>query len=469
MDENSVPNWVIYAALFSYLVVPAVIAHFHGRSWFRWFLIGLILPIISFIILAILPRPKDQYDKQKVSEPSTNLGEKKPPPVSTNSNEIRALTLLDLTRQPVGSAEFKLEVASSYAESKSSLREFALKYNIDPNALKAWVDDFLGENAVDIEVSEQASVGGDDTLTNYNVDPNAQEIVEKSEEKLSTYMPNEERSVSISDGLTNLSSIWFDANKSIENKIEGDFSMSIKSFQIEGPDEDDEISMEIEFKLENASDAEIALIKKNLVLEQTRVGAIAGEVNDREECLLDPGEALEVTTWTRINIDSLDKSDDSVNVKFFASFYSSEFFKFTEAEIPAEANNTTSLVEDVDSDFFDGNIKIAIKRNKQLPYDEDEDDPEEDNLEMTVSLENGANVYIEDIEVNAVLIARNGSEIEETSDQLDVLAPYSGALLQPSFWNIKRSKLKDAKVNVSLKAYRLVGTQKVIETKSLKN
>ena len=88
---------------------------------------------------------------------------------------------------------------------------------------------------------------------------------------------------------------------------------------------------------------------------------------------------------------------------------------------------------------------------------------------MTVSLENGANVYIEDIEVNAVLIARNGSEIEETSDQLDVLAPYSGALLQPSFWNIKRSKLKDAKVNVSLKAYRLVGTQKVIETKSLKN
>ena len=35
---------------------------------------------------------------------------------------------------------------------------------------------------------------------------------------------NEERSVSISDGLTNLSSVWFDANKSIENKIEGDFS-----------------------------------------------------------------------------------------------------------------------------------------------------------------------------------------------------------------------------------------------------
>ena len=100
-----------------------------------------------------------------------------------------------------------------------------------------------------------------------------------------------------------------------------------------------------------------------------------------------------------------------------------------------------------------------VLRSEEVPYDEDEEDPKEDKLELKISIENQSKFYVEDIEARVLLVARNGAEIDETSDQLDVLAPHSGAVLQPSFWGIKRSKLKDSKINVSIKAHRLVGTQ----------
>ena len=102
-----------------------------------------------------------------------------------------------------------------------------------------------------------------------------------------------------------------------------------------------------------------------------------------------------------------------------------------------------------------------------MPYDEEDDDPNEDKLELKISLENKSSVYIEEIETRVSLVARNGAEIDETSEQLEILTPHSGALLQPSFWGIKRSKLKDAKINVALKVHRLVGTQSLRETQKL--
>jgi hypothetical protein len=170
-----------------------------------------------------------------------------------------------------------------------------------------------------------------------------------------------------------------------------------------------------------------------------------------------------------VNKNYFDQNDDSVDVKFFTSFYSSEFFKFTEIAIPNEANQTTSVVKNVSSELLEQGIKISILRTEEAPYDEAEKDPEEDKLEIKISLENKSGIYMEDIECSLVLIARNGAEIEETSDQLEVLAPHSGALLQPSFWNIKRSKLRDAKINLSIKTNKLVGTQILRETKRWMN
>jgi transposase-like protein len=54
-------------------------------------------------------------------------------------------SVLDLTEQPIGSAEFKIEVASACAESGMNYKNFAKLYNLNADELNAWAVEFLGE------------------------------------------------------------------------------------------------------------------------------------------------------------------------------------------------------------------------------------------------------------------------------------------------------------------------------------
>ena len=59
-----------------------------------------------------------------------------------------AKSIFDLTVQPVGSTEFKIEVASACAESGMNYKDFAMLYNLDADELNAWAVEFLGEGFV---------------------------------------------------------------------------------------------------------------------------------------------------------------------------------------------------------------------------------------------------------------------------------------------------------------------------------
>jgi len=50
----------------------------------------------------------------------------------------------EISKQTVGSDEFKIEVASACAESGMDFREFAKKYDLDPQQLNSWATNFLG-------------------------------------------------------------------------------------------------------------------------------------------------------------------------------------------------------------------------------------------------------------------------------------------------------------------------------------
>ena len=54
-------------------------------------------------------------------------------------------SIMDLSSQPIGSMEFKIEVASACAESGMNYKEFAKMYNLNADELNAWAVEFLGE------------------------------------------------------------------------------------------------------------------------------------------------------------------------------------------------------------------------------------------------------------------------------------------------------------------------------------
>ena len=54
-------------------------------------------------------------------------------------------SIMDLSSQPIGSMEFKIEVASACAESGMNYKDFAKMYNLNADELNAWAIEFLGE------------------------------------------------------------------------------------------------------------------------------------------------------------------------------------------------------------------------------------------------------------------------------------------------------------------------------------
>jgi hypothetical protein len=54
-------------------------------------------------------------------------------------------SIMDLSSQPIGSIEFKIEVASACAESGMNYLDFAELYNLNAEELNLWAVDFLGE------------------------------------------------------------------------------------------------------------------------------------------------------------------------------------------------------------------------------------------------------------------------------------------------------------------------------------
>ena len=71
-------------------------------------------------------------------------------------------SVLDLTDQPIGSVEFKIEVASACAESGMNYKDFAQLYNLNADELNAWGVEFLGAN---LDVASRQTETGDGKVT----------------------------------------------------------------------------------------------------------------------------------------------------------------------------------------------------------------------------------------------------------------------------------------------------------------
>jgi len=52
---------------------------------------------------------------------------------------------MDVSSQPIGSMEFKIEVASACAESGMNYKDFAKLYNLNADELNVWAVEFLGD------------------------------------------------------------------------------------------------------------------------------------------------------------------------------------------------------------------------------------------------------------------------------------------------------------------------------------
>ena len=267
-----------------------------------------------------------------------------------------------------------------------------------------------------------------------------------------------QKSIQSSDG----KSEWVLVKDKTEHQTTKELSMTLTRFENEAPDEDGDISIDLEFEIKNESDKDINLIKYDLVIEQDGIGTIGGQTRNTEDCLLDAGEVFNGSCWLRLNQHHMDKNSSEVTVKLYARVYEREFFKLGSIEVPAETNTLATLTKEIDSDLLEPSIIVGMVRRP-----DGDEDSKEDRLEFKASVTNKSDAYVEDLELRIVLMDRTGAEDDDTYDTVDTLGPHSGTFIEPSFWGKPKSKLKGATVDVFLKAHRLIGTQIISETRTL--
>ena len=258
------------------------------------------------------------------------------------------------------------------------------------------------------------------------------------------------------------SSSWFETKVTSESYLTEQFRMAITQFENDGPDDDGDVAVDFTIEIENESSKEIGLVKWDLIVDHNGA-AIDGNVNNTEDCLLEKGDTFEVSSYLRLMQAYIEPAKPQLELKGYAKFYEREFLKLGEIEIPEALNEVVCKSAKVKSDFFENEITISLVR---LP-DSDESNVKEEEVYLKSSIANKSDFYIEDIEFKCVFIDRAGSEGDETYDYNNALAPNSGTFFQTSFYSVPKSKLKGAKVELFMKAYRLVGTKTFTDVKTL--
>ena len=270
------------------------------------------------------------------------------------------------------------------------------------------------------------------------------------------------RSEISNEGINTSSGSWFESKITSKSYLTEKFRMAITQFENDGPDEDGDVSVDFTIEIENESSKEVSLVKWDLIVDHNGA-AIDGNVNNTEDCLLEKGDTFEVSSYLRLMKAYIEPAKPQLELKGYAKFYEREFLKLGEIEIPESLNEVVCKSSKVKSDFFENEITISLVR---LP-DSDESNVKEEEVYLKSSIANKSNFYIEDIEFKCVFIDRAGSEGDETYDYNNALAPNSGTFFQTSFYSMPKSKLKGAKVELFMKAYRLVGTKTFTDVKTL--
>jgi hypothetical protein len=219
--------------------------------------------------------------------------------------------------------------------------------------------------------------------------------------------------------------------------------MKVTTCTYNGPDSDGDVSFEVSASLENTTDHNIELIKTScLVLDQDGIIA-GGSFSDEVDVYIDPGETDTIdirAPYTKINGDL-----DKIKVVADALLYRREFYKLGVIDVPKDHKSNTKLDKKVD---VGGAVKIyGAVINRDKPSDDGEV-----TLTAKVAVRNLTSDYIERVSVKMVILDQEDAQLEEDTGY-ESLAPNSSTMIEPSCWSIKKNRLRNCQVRLSLSVY----------------
>lgn len=216
--------------------------------------------------------------------------------------------------------------------------------------------------------------------------------------------------------------------------------MNITTFQAYEPDGDGDISFQLDSNITNETDQEVKHIRTSVMMLNSDGVCIGGSHGDQDEFFAEAGECSDYSPSISF-VPQAGFPDGNIRVIVDATLCRKEFRKLGNLPVPKNAG-FSQLSEHVTFSDLVQVMGIAMIRKAA-------DEDGEIKLEIACGVKNTSSMYIDACEIQARLIDEQGSELEESSER-EALAPFETRIFTPTFWGLKKGKLKDCVVQVSI-------------------
>jgi len=222
--------------------------------------------------------------------------------------------------------------------------------------------------------------------------------------------------------------------------------MNVTKFEVGYPDGDGDMWVNCEVIVDNTTKEDISMIRTSTVYMNKDGSIFDCNTNNDLDTYLEPGENLEFDPGTGY-VKSLYCGDarDDIRLRVFATFYSREFSKLGEIEVPSSPKQYTTLHKTVTSSIIDPEITTIISCSEP-------DDDGDIGIEIRCGILNKSDKHIDKILLKTELLDRKGDVIGTDESQAE-LASHAATCINGSIWSFKKGRLKEAQCRCSLSVF----------------
>ena len=179
---------------------------------------------------------------------------------------------------------------------------------------------------------------------------------------------------------------------------------------------------------------------------------VNGNHDNEDDLFIEPGETEELTIWSPyLRANDINGDISGVTAVIDATLYRCEFHKLGRAF----SSRITLMNPVIIENGFD--IGDMIKVLGTGIFMEPVDDDGETRIEVRLGIRNVSDVHFDKVLLKAELLDKKGSEVDESTDYQSAAA-FSGRILNPSFWGLKPSRLKNCTIKLSLSVFQPIGS-----------
>jgi len=215
-----------------------------------------------------------------------------------------------------------------------------------------------------------------------------------------------------------------------------------------GPDSDGDINFDFKVNANNSTEHDIELIKYGVLLIGEDDVIIDGSNDNEDESFIEPKDSGDFDVYfSYLNVNRIGKNK-KIKALIDATFYRCEFHNLGEHNLPKSPTEPVLINNSLDIGGILKSYGVSVHLGK-------EDDEGQVEVSVFFGVRNVSDMHFEKIRIDVKILDKRGSEVDESYDEQQA-APKSCKLLNTTFWGLNPKKLKDSKVQITVKLFQPV-------------